>query len=147
MRLSRWSSISLIAIALAACTDNIAPKDFAGAYNLNDINGRPLPTYEAPTPGLTRTIRGAGMSLDFGGTAQLVQAVTEFDGTPNTVTTNYTYRIKGNDLIFAFSPVCPCDYISPPPTGRVTSTGDLDLDMGGGDISIVYHFKRITLAY
>ena len=90
------------------------------------------------------------MSLDFDGTAQLTLAITAFNGTESTITTNYTYRIKGHDLIFAFDPPCaagPAVDCMSPPTGTITSAGDLDLDVGGGDIAIVYHFKRITLAY
>jgi hypothetical protein len=148
MHLSRWLSITSIAITFTACTDNLAPAAIAGAYGLHDINGRPVPTYEAATPGATRTINTASVGLDFGGTADLIQDITEFGGTRDTVTTRYTYRIKGHDLIFAFSPPCPpnASCISPP-TGTITSSGDLELDMGNSDLPIIYHFQRITIGY
>jgi hypothetical protein len=148
MHLSRWSTISLIAFALTACTDSLDPKTVPGAYGLTDINGRQLPTYEAPTPGATRTINGAGLSIDFGDAASLIQDITRFDGTELTVTTNYTYRLKDHDLIFALSSPCAADAnCVSPPKGKITSTGDIDLEMGNGGISILYHFHHITLAY
>ena len=148
MYLSRWSSILPIAIALTACTDSLDPSTVPGAYNLNDINGRPLPTYELPTPGLTRTIRSAGLTINFSNAVELTQEVTQFDGTQSTITTHYTYHIKDHDLILAFSPPCtaPVDCMSPP-TGRVTPTGDIDLNLGGVDAPIIYHFQRITIGY
>src|SRR4051812_41178894 len=116
MHLSRWSSTSLIAVVLIACTDSLDPGSVPGFFYLNDINGRSLPTYQAATPGLTLTIRSAGLSLDFDGTAQLTENVTQFDGTEATITLNYTYNLKGRDLIFELSPPCPidADCISPP---------------------------------
>jgi len=143
MYMSRWSSVLSIAIALTACTNSLDPKTVPGAYTLNDINGRPLPTYEAPTPGLTRTIRSAGLSIDFGGTAELTLAVTQFDGTQATITMHYTYRLKDHDLIFA-SPCPPDANCLAPPKGRVLSTGDIELDIGSAEFPIVYHFRRIT---
>jgi hypothetical protein len=90
MHLSRWSSILPIVIALTACSDSLDPSRVPGAYNLNDINGRTLPTYEAPTPGLTRTIRSAGLTIDFGDAAELIQDVTQFDGNQVTITSRIT---------------------------------------------------------
>lgn len=144
MHLSRWSSILPIAIALTACSDSLTPDAFAGAYSLNDINGRALPTYELPTPGLTRTIRAAGLTIDFRNVAELTQEVTQFDGTQVTLTSHFTYRVKGQDLIFAFSPPCVGDCMSPP-TGRLTSTDNLELNLGSVETPIIYHFHRITI--
>lgn len=148
MHLSRWLSIPSIAIIFTACTDTVSPAAVAGAYGLHDISGRPLPTYEAATPGPTRTINGASFGLDFGNTADLIQDITEFDGTRDTVTTHYTYRIKGHYLIFNFSPPCPpnADCISPP-TGTITSAGDLDVQMGNPTLPIIYHFQRTTIGF
>jgi hypothetical protein len=149
MRLSRWSSISLIAIVLTACTDSLDPNEIPGAYNLDDIDGRPLPTYQAATPGHPLTVNSAGLSLDFDGTAQLIENVTAFDGTQSTITSNYTYRRDGRDLIFELSPPCPINAnCVAPPRGRVPSTHLIDLDFGSGNtVPFVYHFQRITLAY
>jgi hypothetical protein len=149
MRLSRWSSISLIAILFAACTDSLQPNEIPGAYNLYDIDGRPLPTYQAATPGHPLIVNSAGLSLDFDGTAQLIQDVTAFDGTQSTMTFNYTYRRDGRDLIFELSPPCPIDAIClAPPRGRVPSTHRVALDFGtASTVPFVYHFQRITLAY
>jgi hypothetical protein len=149
MRLSRWSSISLIAIALTACTDTLDPNTIPGVFYLHDINGRLLPTYQAATPGLTVTVKSAGLSLDFSGPAQLFQSVTQFDGTDATITSNYTYRLKDHDLIFELSPPCPINAIcGSPPTGRMPSENFVDLEIGRIDnVPIVYHFQRQTIGY
>jgi hypothetical protein len=150
MRLSRWSTISLIAITLAACTDSVDPNEVPGGYTLTDINGRTLPTYQAATPGPTLTINSAALTLDVGaGPAQLIQSVTQFDGTQAVLTSNYTYHLKGDQLIFELSPPCPINaQCVAPPTGRVPGTHQINLIMGSVDnMPIVYHFQRVTLAY
>jgi hypothetical protein len=151
MRLSRWSSISLIAIAvsLTACTDTLDPNTIPGVFYLHDINGRLLPTSQATTPGLTLTVKSAGLSLDFSGPAQLVQTVTQLNGTDATITSNYTYRLNGHELIFELSPPCPINATcASPPTGRMPSENFVDLEIGRIDnVPIVYHFQRQTIAY
>src|SRR3954469_20365360 len=149
MRLSRWSSISLIAMVFAGCTDSRQPSEIPGGYTPNDIDGRPLPTYQAAIPGRPLTVNSAGLSLGFDGTAQLIQDVTAFDGTQSTMTFNYTYRRDGRDLIFELSPPCPINATClAPPRGRVPSTHQVDLDFGtASTVPFVYHFQRITLAY
>ena len=148
MLLSRWLNVLPIAIAFTACTDSLDPKTVPGAYGLVDINGRPVPTYEAPTPGPTRTIKGGGLSIDFGDAASLIQDIIKPDGTEVMVTTNYTYRLRDHDLAFAITPPCPVDASClAPPRGRITSTGDIALDMGSAGTPIVYHLHHITLAY
>jgi len=148
MHLSRWFSILPIALALTACTDSLNPDSVPGAYGLTNINGRTLPTYEAATPGPTRTIKGGSLGIDFGDAASLLQDVIKADGTEVMITTNYTYRLKDHDLIFALSPPCPSDAnCLAPPKGKITSTGDISLDLGSAETPIVYHFHHITLAY
>jgi hypothetical protein len=148
MRLSRWSSILPLAIAFASCTSTVDPNAVPGAYGLHDINGRALPTFQAATPG-SLTVRSGGLSLDFNGTAQLIQSLSQGDGTERTDTLNFTYQIKGHELIFQFSQACPADAncISPP-TGRIAEHSFINVNMGSVDnVPIVYNFQRITLAY
>jgi hypothetical protein len=150
MRLSRWSTISLIAIVLAGCTDSVDPNEVPGGYFLTDINGRPLPTYQAATPGPTLTVNSADLTLNFGGgPAQFIQRVTQFDGTQATFTANYIYHLKGDQLIFELSPPCPINaQCVAPPTGRVPGTHQINLEVGRIDNTpIVYHFQRQTIAY
>jgi formylmethanofuran dehydrogenase subunit A len=89
-------------------------------------------------------VNGAGLAIDFGNTAELIRDITPMTGARDTVTTNYAYQVRGHDLIFTCAG--PVDCISQP-TGTITSTGDIDLDMGSGNVPIVYHFRRITVAY
>lgn len=148
MRLSRWTSISLISIALAACSDSIDPSAVPGLFKLNDINGRPLPTYQAPTTGSTLTVKSATLNLDFFDKAEFSQQIIQSDGTEATATVSYNYRVSGNELIFELSPPCPINAnCLAPPVGRISGTDLVDLEIGRVDnVPIVYHFQRVRLA-
>jgi hypothetical protein len=109
MRLSRQSAFLLLFAATIGCRDTTAPMKIPTQYILENINGRPVPTYLSATPGLTPTILGASLTLDLeeAGKAVLTERRREFDGTETTVTNTFDYRIHGNEFeVGSFAP-CP----------------------------------------
>ena len=107
MRLSCQKLFPLLLVATIACRDATAPLTLPAQFNLENINGRPVPTFFSPTPGLTPTILSASLTLDNAGKAVMTEHRREFDGTETTITNTFDYRIKGNQIeIGSFQP-CP----------------------------------------
>ncbi|MFL5638505.1 MAG: hypothetical protein ACJ78M_03960, partial [Gemmatimonadaceae bacterium] len=118
-----------------------------GRFTLSDINGRSLPTYQAATPGLTAMIIHADLELDDAGHATWIEDRLQFDGTPVTYTTNYTYEIRGAEVEFETQPCPPNAICAGPPHGTISPiTGDLDVEIGRFEsLPIIYHFRRLAL--
>ena len=77
-------------VSTLACHDAAGPAAIRAQFVLDNIHGRPLPTYPAATPGLTPTILSSTLTLGNDGHASITEHQTEFDGTDVTRTTNYT---------------------------------------------------------
>jgi hypothetical protein len=147
MHLTCRKAVVLFAVALVACHESTAPTTVTTGFSLDNINGRLLPTYQAPTPGgLTVTVLYASLALDGNGHATMVEHRQQSDGTTTFLTSSYKYEINGSDIFFSFLVPCPINAICvSPPHGTISpDTGDLALEIGQfGDALVVYHFKRI----
>ena len=107
MRLSCQKAFVLALALTLGCHDSTAPLVLSAQFELENINGRQLPTYFFATPGLTATILSAGLTLDDGGKAVMTEHRQEFDGTETTYTNTFDYRIKDTKIeIGRFEP-CP----------------------------------------
>src|SRR6266571_1627436 len=143
MRLPCQKALLLLAVSTIACHDSSRPTQptvFA-QFVLNDINGRALPTYPAPTPGLTPTIVSGSLTLDNSGKAVVSEHRIEWNGVETTNTVTYIYKINGTDIEFELSPPCPINAICvAPPKGTITTTG-VSLEIGRFDSqAIVYNY-------
>ena len=108
MRLSCQKAFLLLLVSTIGCHDSTAPLALPAQFNLENINGRQLPTYFSPTPGLTPTIVWASLTLDNAGKAVMIEHRLAFDGTETTITNTLDYRIKGNQIeIGSFEPCAP----------------------------------------
>jgi hypothetical protein len=106
MRLPRQQAFVLLLVAAIGCHDSFGPK-LPATYDLVNINGRGIPTYFSPTPGPTPTVLFASLTLDNEGKAFWLEARREFDGSQTTISYNFDYRIRFNQIeIGSFSP-CP----------------------------------------
>jgi hypothetical protein len=104
MRLPRQQALTLLLVAAIGCNDSIGPK-LPATFDLVNINGRGLPTFYSPTPGLTPTILFASLTLDNNGKAFWLEARRESDGTQTTINNTFDYRITLNQIeIGSFSP-------------------------------------------
>jgi hypothetical protein len=107
MRLTRQKAFLLLLVSTIGCHDTTAPLTLPAQFNLENINGRPVPTFFSPTPGLTPTILSASLTLDAAGKAVMSEHRRSFDGIETTITNTFDYRIKGNQIeIGSFQP-CP----------------------------------------
>ena len=104
MRLPRQQAFALLLVAAIGCNDSIGPK-LPATFDLENINGRGLPTFYSPTPGLTPTILFASLTLDNNGKAFWLEARRESDGTQTTINYTFDYKITFNQIeIGSFSP-------------------------------------------
>jgi len=104
MRLPRQQAFALLLVAAIGCSDSISPK-LPATFDLENINGRGLPTFYSPTPGLTPTILFASLTLDNNGKAFWLEARQESDGTQTIINNTFDYKITFNQIeIGSFSP-------------------------------------------
>jgi hypothetical protein len=133
--------VFLVAAALTmACRESTAPAAVAGAYRLENIDGRPLPANIQAGQGDTITVLWSTLFLDGAGNAALTERLRiVHPGAPafeRLQSTGYLYTITGHgilgdDVSFEYSLPCPINAICVgPPTGRVLGT-TLILSYGG----------------
>lgn len=138
MRLSRQPAFLLLFAATLGCHDSTAPIRIPTQFLLDNINGRPLPTYLAPTPGLTPDILSASLTFEEGGKAVMTEHRKEFDGRETTNTNTFDYRIHGNNVeVGSFTPCGPdanCIGTYKGTVSRLT----LSLNIGG---PIIYNYR------
>jgi hypothetical protein len=142
MRLPRQQAFALLLVAAIGCNDSIGPK-LPATFDLVNINGRGLPTFLSPTPGLTPTILFASLTLDNNGKAFWLEARREFDGTQTTINYTFDYRITFNQIeIGSFSP-CP-DNANCVGTYKGTISNEaLSLNVQATDAgAIIYNYRK-----
>ena len=140
-------SIFLLSLSLAfviSCRDSSGPAIVSAQFELNDIDGRALPTPPAFTPGLTPTILSSTITLDQAGNAAVTVHRTEWDGRDVTSTNHYTYKITGSRIEFDYSPPCPPNALcSGPPKGTLF-LGRLSLEMGYVNSDPIFYNYRLA---
>jgi hypothetical protein len=141
MRLIRWNAFVLLAVSLA-CHDSTGPRTISAAFALNNIDGRPLPTYIAPTPGLTPTVVSGLLILDETGQAVMTENRIEWNGVDATYTVNYAYEIRGDQITFSMLQPCPPNATCLAPPKGTISFGRLALEIGRlGNQPILYNYR------
>ncbi len=134
MRLPRQQAFVLLLVGAIGCSDSVGPK-LSATFNLVDINGRAIPTFLAPTPGLTPTILFASVTLDKEGKALWLEERREFDGTQTSIRNTFDYRITLN------RPCPPNANCILPPKGTLF-LGRLSLEMGHvNSTAILYNYR------
>jgi hypothetical protein len=95
MRLS-CQKVSLLILASAiACSEPAGPRTVSAQFELQAINGRPLPTYLAPTPGPTATILSSTLVLEKTGKGVMTEHRDDMFQGETTSTYTFDYRING----------------------------------------------------
>jgi hypothetical protein len=106
VHLTRKKAFPLLFFSAIACHDSTGPATITAQFELANINGRPVPTYLSPTPGLTPTILSASLTFDRSQKVVMTENRREWDGTETTTTHTFDYRINGNQIaIGCFEPV------------------------------------------
>lgn len=126
--------LATLASALA-CSDVTAPP---ADYMLIAVNGKALPTSWSPIPEAPTILSGT-LHLDGRRTATLTERRVEL-GTAATITSTYTYKITGNQILFSF--YCPPNAgCIRPPAGTIDGL-HISIDMSGGSRAIIYDFTQ-----
>src|SRR5258705_12061735 len=137
-------NVSLLSLSLAfiiSCRDSSGPAAITARFELNNIDGRALPTPPAFTPGLTPTILSSTITLDEAGNAAVTEHRTEWDGRDVTSTSDYTYKITGSHIEIASPPFPPQANCVIPPKGTLF-LGRLSLEMGHvNSTAILYNYR------
>ena len=145
MRLSCKKALSLLFFSAIACHDSTGPLRLTAQFELANINGRPVPTYLSPTPGLTPTIFSATLALDNSGKVVMTEHRQEWNGTETTTTNTLDYRINDSQIeIGCFEPlpagagtfVCSANY-----TGTISGNALSLIVAPYPDGSIVYNYR------
>lgn len=106
MHLSCKKALPLLFLSALACRDSTGLVRLTAQFQLANINGRPVPTYLSPTPGLTPTILSASLTLDNSGKVVITEHRREWNGTETTTTNTLDYRINDNRIdIGCFQPL------------------------------------------
>jgi hypothetical protein len=144
MRLLCQKVLLLAAFSIIACRDSSGPLE-SREFVLHDINGRPLPTYLATTPGLTPTIVSSSLVLNSAAQAVITEHRIEWDGSEHDYILNYIYKITGSTIVFESATPCPPNALcAGPPKGSLTPFG-LTLDWAPNDPGlIVYNYEIAT---
>ena len=142
MRLPRQQAFALLLVAAIGCSDSISPK-LPATFDLENINGRGLPTFYSPTPGLTPTILFASLTLDNNGKAFWLETRREFDGTQTSIRNTFDYRITLNQIaIGSFSP-CAANANCMGTYKGTISNETLSLNVQATDAgAIVYNYRK-----
>jgi hypothetical protein len=123
MRLLCQKVLLFAALSMVACHDTSGPGELR-QFVLHDVNGRPVPTFLAPTPGETPTIVSGSLILNGAGQAVILEHRIEWDGAEHDYTSNYIYKITGSTIVFDRATPCPPNALcAAPPKGTVTAFG------------------------
>src|SRR5204863_6181420 len=80
MRLISQKAFLLFVLSALACSDTGGPGAVRARFDLDNIDGRSLPTYPAATPGLTPTILSNTVILNDDGHAAIIEHRTQWNG-------------------------------------------------------------------
>jgi hypothetical protein len=131
MHLSCKKALPLFFFAAIACHDSTGPVRLTAEFELANINGRPVPTYLSPTPGLTPTILSATLALDNSGKVVMTEHRQEWSGAETTTTNTLDYRINANQIeIGCFEP-------PPPGVGTFVCIANYTGTISGNSLSLI----------
>jgi hypothetical protein len=126
MRLSCQKAFVLAVAVTMACNDSTAPPSITDTYVLESINSQPPPTIIFVGAEDTTTVFWSTLTFAAGGNAVLVERLRHahpYGATEGTYTTEYSYRISGDRIIFDYSPPCPPNALCvEPPVGEIIGT-------------------------
>jgi hypothetical protein len=136
-------ALFLLFVATVACNDSTGPT-LPVTFELVNINGRGLPTYLSPTPGLSTTVLSAYLHLDNAGTASWFERRREFGGAEITIAHTVAYMVRGNRIDIGPTE-CPSDANCITFSGSISNDA-LSLVVGRMDLegSIVYNYRLAT---
>jgi hypothetical protein len=135
MHLSCKKALPLLFFSAITCHDSTGPVTITAEFELANINGRPIPTYLSPTPGLTPTILSASLTFDKSRKVVMTEHRREWDGSETTTTHTFDYRINDNKIeigCFESAPV-----ISGVGVGSVLCVGNYTGTISGKTLSLV----------
>lgn len=108
MRLSCQKIALLFAVATIGCSDSLSPRSVSGYYQLQAVNGQPLPVELSAIPEESMSVTGGSLMLTPEGYAMTVEHREQIDQNGTTFISFsglFTFEIDGNDITLL--PICP----------------------------------------
>jgi hypothetical protein len=143
MRLSRQKCLFPVLIASIACSSSTGPETVSAHFMLVAIDGRPLPTYIATTPGPSATIISSSLTLDKTGNAVVIEHRNEMLRGDVTDTTSYQYQLRGAKIDMARPIFCVAITTCPSLLSGTISPFGLSLVINAASIDphIVFQYR------
>ena len=146
MRLISQKAV-LLALLFVACRSTTEPERLMGLFTLENINGRALPTYLSPTPGLTPTIVSATLNFQPDGTVFVTELRRNPDGSQAAVTTTVNYTKHGNEIEMGNFWICALSTGCDPLHGTIIGqTLSLVVIVNPDDSAVVYNYRMTPIA-
>ena len=141
MRLS-CQKVSLLVVASAiACHNPTGPGTIAAYFVLQSINGRPLPTYLATTPGPSTTIFSSTLTLDKAGNAVITEHRDDMFIGERTYTSTTSYIIRGVQIEIRAEPCLAYPNCVGDRVGKILN-GRLNLNINPkSEFQIIYEYR------
>jgi hypothetical protein len=139
MRLSCKRVSIVLLVSTLACQSVLEPTRIAADFVLDNINGRPLPTFFSPIPEMPSIVSA---TLHFDRSGKVVSSELQRDMTQGEVRVTYTldYKIFGNRLeIGCFGPDSASALCAVGFSGTISGDG-LTLTISP-DQSVIYNYK------
>ena len=142
MHLSCQKVSLLILVSTIACHDPAGPATVSANFVLTAINGRPLPTYLAATPGPTTTIISSILTLDKAGKGVMTEHRDDMFLGEGTYTYTFDYKIRGLQIETGPSDACPINSNCLGVRTGMIFNGRLNLVINpDSDLRIVYEYR------
>jgi hypothetical protein len=146
MRVRSQKVALLVIVSCIACHDATGPVTVSAEYTLANIDGRPVPTYLAATPGPTATIISSTLTLNSTGKAVMTEHRSDVFEGERTYTNTYDYRIDGDHIeIGSFKLCAPNAICVPNKIGTISSDGLTLVINPASELQIITYNYRIAL--
>jgi hypothetical protein len=138
MRLLGRKRVLVLAFVSFACNTTSGPSEVAGHFALDNVNGRPVPTFMAPGPGATIVASGS-VTFDKMGGAVLTERRVESTGSDLTLSENFAYKVSSGHI--TLDPIGLCGIPEGCTINGTISGRIVTLEIG----PLVYSYRMVSL--
>jgi hypothetical protein len=108
LRLFCQKVVVLLAVATLGCSDSLSPRAVSGFYELQSVNGQPLPVELSAIPEESMSVTGGSLILTPEGYATTLEHREQVDQNGTTFISFsglFTFELDGNEITLI--PICP----------------------------------------
>ena len=142
MRLSCQKFIFAVLVATLACSDNSGPPSITAGFSLDNVDGRPLPTFDSPIPEAP-TILSVTLQFEASGFVVMTERRQDITRGEFTTTSTLDYKMTGPFIeigCFRGLPIVACPHYAAILSGDGLSLTDLPSQ------SVIYNYTQFASA-